>query len=183
MRNPTRAGLILAVLAIAAPAAAQWTQFRGPNGSGVDTATGYPVAFSPTTNVVWKAAVPFAQSSPVVAGSRLYVTATEGDRLVTIGFDAATGKEAWRKAIARPRSQKIYKANDPASPTPVADAQGVVVFFADYGLAAYAADGTPQWTLPLGPFKNFYGMAGSPIIAGDLVVLVCDQASMNEPLA
>jgi outer membrane protein assembly factor BamB len=27
----------------------------------------------------------------------------------------------------------------------------------------------------LGPFKNFYGMAASPVIVGDLVVLVCDQ--------
>ena len=53
----------------------------------------------------------------------------------------------------------------------------MVVFFADFGLAAYAPDGTAQWTLPLGPFKNFYGMAGSPIIAGDAVILVCDQMS------
>lgn len=27
----------------------QWPQFRGPNGSGVEGATGYPVAFSPDT--------------------------------------------------------------------------------------------------------------------------------------
>ena len=47
----------------------------GPNGAGVDAGTGYPVAFSPTKDVVWKAAVPYAQSSPVVAGSHVYVTA------------------------------------------------------------------------------------------------------------
>ena len=63
----------------------------------------------------------------------------------------------------------------PASPTPAADEHGVVAFFADHGLVAYAPDGTERWTLPLGPFKNFYGMAGSPIIAGDNVILVCDQ--------
>jgi hypothetical protein len=34
------------------------------------------VAFSPTAGVVWKAAVPFGQSSPVVVGSRVYVTAS-----------------------------------------------------------------------------------------------------------
>jgi outer membrane protein assembly factor BamB len=170
-------------LAAATPAAAQWGQFRGPNGSGVDTATGYPVAFSPASGVAWKAAVPFGRSSPVVAGSRLYLTAGDGDRLVTIGFDAATGREVWRRGIARPRSQAIYKANDPASPTPAADAHGVVVFFADYGLAAYSPDGKEQWTLPLGPFKNFYGMAGSPIITGDTVILVCDQMSGSFMLA
>jgi len=29
--------------------------------------------------------------------------------------------------------------------------------------------------MPLGPFKSFYGMSASPIVAGDLVVLLCDQ--------
>lgn len=49
-------------------AAAQWPQFRGPNGSGIAAGSGYPDEFSPSANVVWKAAVPFGQSSPVVAG-------------------------------------------------------------------------------------------------------------------
>jgi outer membrane protein assembly factor BamB len=42
-------------------------------------------------------------------------------------------------------------------------------------LVAYTPEGKDRWTLPLGPFKNFYGMAASPILAGDLLVLVCDQ--------
>jgi outer membrane protein assembly factor BamB len=29
----------------------------------------------------------------------------------------------------------------------------------------------------VGPFKSFYGMSASPVIAGDLVVLLCDQRS------
>ena len=61
--------LLLSVLAAGAGEAfAQWSQFRGPNGSGVDAAVGYPVAFSPTSNVVWKMPMPYGQSSPVVAG-------------------------------------------------------------------------------------------------------------------
>jgi outer membrane protein assembly factor BamB len=160
-----------------------WTQFRGPNGSGVDSATGYPVEFSPSKNVVWKKAVPYGQSSPVVVGTHLYFTASENEKLVTICLDTATGKELWRREIRRPRSQKIFKANDPASPTPVADESGVVSFFPDFGLAAYTADGKDRWTLPLGPFKNFYGMAASPILAGDLLILVCDQQSGSFILA
>jgi outer membrane protein assembly factor BamB len=79
--------------------------------------------------------------------------------------------------ITRTRSQKMYRANDPASPTPAADADGVVVFFPDVGLVAYTADGKDRWTYPLGPFNSFYGMASSPILVGGLVVLVCDQRS------
>ena len=33
-------------------AGGDWTRFRGPNGSGVDTAAGYPVAFWPTATPV-----------------------------------------------------------------------------------------------------------------------------------
>ena len=165
------------LIALAAPmrAGAQWTQFRGPNGSGVDASTGYPVEFSPTKNVVWKVAVPHGQSSPVIVGTRLYLTASEGDRLMTISLDARTGKELWRRDVKMDRPSSAFKANDPASPTPAADENGVVAFFPDFGLVAYGTDGQVRWTMHLGPFRNFYGMAGSPIIADGSVVLVCDQ--------
>ncbi len=165
----------LVLIATAGPVDAQWTQFRGPNGSGVDSSAGYPHEFSPTKNLAWKASVPYGQSSPVVVGTRLYVTASEGDRLITICLDTRTGKEVWRREVRREREQATYKANDPASPTPAADESGVVAFFPAFGLVSYANDGKERWTARLGPFKNFYGMAGSPIIAGGSVVLVCDQ--------
>lgn len=53
----------------------------------------------------------------------------------------------------------------------------VYAFFADFGLAAYTREGEDRWTIPLGPFKSFYEMAASPIVAGDLLVMVCDQQS------
>ncbi len=166
---------VLCALPFAAGGDQPWAQFRGPNGSGVDSAAGYPVEFSPTKNVVWKRAIPYGQSSPVVAGGHVYVTGSEGDRLLTICFDSRTGAELWRREIRRKKATPIFRANDPASPTPAADELGVVVFFADFGLAAYTPDGKDRWTAPLGPFKNFYGMAASPILAGSLAVMVCDQ--------
>lgn len=162
---------------------AQWTQFRGPNGSGVDSAAGYPAEFSPSKNMVWRSTVPFGQSSPVVAGNRVFLTASDGDRLLTLSLDARTGRELWRREIRRQRTHKIYSANDPASPTPAADESGVYVFFPDFGLAAYSPEGKERWTLPLGPFKNFYGMAASPVLSGETLVLACDQQSGSFLLA
>ena len=162
---------------VGGPANAQWTQFRGPNGSGVDSSTGYPVEFSPTKNMAWKTSIPFGQSSPVVVGARLFGTASEGERLITFCLDTRTGRELWRRDVKRERLQVAYKANDPASPTPVADANGVVAFFPELGLISYDNSGKESWRYGLGPFKNFYGMASSPIIAGGLVLLVCDQVS------
>ena len=165
----------LLLIVTASRADAQWARFRGPNGSGVDSSAGYPVEFSPTKNVAWKTPVPYGQSSPVVVGTRLYGTASEGDRLITFCLDTRTGRELWRREVRRERVQGAYKANDPASPTPAADESGVVAFFAEYGLVSYNPDGQVRWTSRLGPFKNFYGMAGSPIIDGSTVVLVCDH--------
>ena len=176
-------GIAVTVLVAAAPLEAQWPQFHGPNGSGVAAANAYPTAFSPSENVIWKTTLPQGQSSPVVAGSRVYVTASEGDRLLTICLDAPSGRELWRREIRRPRKTEAYKANDPASPTPAADDDGVVVFFADFGLAAYTPDGKDRWTAPLGPFRNFYGMAASPILADGLAIIVCDQQGGSFVLA
>jgi outer membrane protein assembly factor BamB len=163
------------VLLSAGPANGEWPQFRGPNGSGVDSAAGYPVEFSPAKNVVWKTSVPYGQSSPIVVGGRVFLTAGEDDRLLTICLDALTGREMWRREIRREQAHKMFRANDPASPTPAADQSGVFAFFPDFGLVAYSFEGKERWRQRLGPFKNFYGMAASPVIAGESVVLVCDQ--------
>ena len=179
-----RAVVILLLASVPASRAdAQWAQFRGPNGSGVGADARYPAEFSPSKNVVWKTAIPDAPSSPVVIGERVFLTASQGENLITISLDAKTGKEVWRREVARARTHKIYPSNHPASPTPVADEAGVVAFFPDFGLIAYANDGTEAWRHPLGPFKNFYGLAASPILTDGAVVLVCDQAAGSFMLA
>jgi outer membrane protein assembly factor BamB len=167
--------VLLLVLALAAPAVDDWPRFRGPNGAGVVEAGGLPRELSATRNVVWKTALPPGYSSPVVSGDRVFVTAFEGDALLTIALDRATGKEVWRRQSPRDRQEKLDRRNGPASPTPVADGKNVYVFFPDYGLLSYDFAGVERWRTPLGPFNNVYGMGASPVLAGDLVVLVCDQ--------
>lgn len=154
-----------------------WPRFRGPNGSGVAEATSLPAAFGPAQNVIWKTDLPAGYSSPVVSAGHIFVTAVEDEKLFTIALDLATGREKWRRESPRVRKEKLDNRNGPASPTAVADGRTVFVFFPDYGLISYAFDGTERWRTPLGPFNNIYGMAASPILVGDEVVLVCDQAS------
>lgn len=134
-------------------------------------------------NLVWKAGVPFGQSAPVIQGRRVFVTAADGDQLLVLCLDATSGKVLWRGAVRRAHAHKIYQANDPASPTPVVDEGGVYAFFPDFGLVAYTLEGKQAWTQPLGPFKNFYGMAASPILAGDTLILLCDQQTGSYLLA
>lgn len=169
--------LLLLFAASAATTATDWPRFRGPNGSGVaaPATAPLPTEFGPARNAAWKATVPFGRSSPIVAAGRVFLTATEGDTLITLAFDAASGRQLWRRELKAARLQTIYKANDPASPTPAADAKHVYVFFSNFGMAAYTHDGREKWRHPLGPFDNFYGIASSPIVHNGLVYLLCDQ--------
>jgi outer membrane protein assembly factor BamB len=47
-----------------------------------------------------------------------------------------------------------------------------VVFFADFGLAAWTADGKPAWKTPMPPLVNNHGMASSPVLAAGLLVQI-----------
>ena len=166
--------LILTLLA-SASSTNDWLRFRGPNGSGVSETAGMPAVFGAGRNLSWKTSVPFGRSSPVVAGNRIFLTASEGEKLITLCLDRISGKIIWRTEVARARYMPIFKGNDAASPTPVSDGTNVYVFFAELGLISYGADGRERWRAPLGPFNNFYGIGSSPVLAGDTVVMVCDQ--------
>lgn len=153
----------------------EWLQFRGPNGTGVAEGFALPAEFGAKKNLVWKTSVPFARSSPVVTADRIFITASEGDKLITLALNRKTGKVEWRRDVARARHMPIYRANDAASPSPVSDGKKVFAFFAELGLIAYGPDGTELWRVPLGPFNSFYGMGGSPVLSGNTLVMVCDQ--------
>ncbi len=175
----TRAWALLALAALAA----DWPQFRGPNGTGLSSDTNLPVEMTPEKNVAWKTAIPTGFSDPVLVGSRIFLTAVEQEVLLTLCLDRATGKILWRREAPRPRKEIMHKPNSPASPSAASDGQSVFVFFGDYGMLAYGMDGEERWRLPLGPFNNQNGHGSSPIVAGDLVVLICDQDTDSYLLA
>ena len=135
-----------------------------------------PTEFGPDKNLLWRLPLPQGHSSPILHGDRIYLTALRDDTLVTIAIDRGTGKILWERAAPKVKTKVVDKRNNPASPSPAVEENGVYVFFPDYGLIAYDAAGKQLWTMPLGPFNNIYGMGASPVIVGDLVVLACDQS-------
>ena len=178
------------------PAASEWSQFRGPNGTGVAETTGLPIEFGPTTNVIWKTALPPGHSSPVLMRDRIFVTAyskvpaasakqnahaqaspieKENYKLLVIALDRASGRILWQREVPRTRVGRLQNVNNPASPSPVTDGSNVYVFFQEFGLVSFDAAGKERWKLPLGPFNMFYGFGASPILVDDKVVLPIDQ--------
>ncbi|MBI1830182.1 MAG: PQQ-binding-like beta-propeller repeat protein, partial [Planctomycetes bacterium] len=77
------------------------TQFRG--NLGVSKEMNLPTAWSATGGLRWKASLPGkGLSNPVIAGGRVYVTATaayEQKREVVLCFDLKTGKKLWERQV------------------------------------------------------------------------------------
>ncbi len=180
MKKTMSLGILILGLIISAqeiPSSEDWPQFRGPNGSGVGKTTGLPSEFGTEKNVIWKKAIPTGYSSPVLNKDRIFLTACENEKLLTLCLDRKDGQTLWQREAPRPRKEKIDFRNNPASPSPATDGKNVYVFFPDFGMLAYDFEGNELWRLPLGPFDNDYGMGASPIVADNKVILVCDQST------
>lgn len=170
-------------LAWSALGAPQWPQFRGPGGSAV-TADGEPVVyFGPATNVLWKVALPPGDSSPVIWGDRILLTAFDKPNLQTLCLDRGSGKTLWRHSVTPDKIEPTNRTCTPAAPTPVTDGQWVYVYFGSFGLVAYDFEGHEQWRRPLPPPVVDFGTGTSPILAGDLLILNRDQDLGSELLA
>jgi len=160
-----------------------WPRFRGPGGLGVSDNRNLPVHFGPEESVVWKTGLFPGESSPVIAGDRMFLTGASDESLVTYGLDRDTGRILWQRSLPRERDQRYHRINSAASPTPVTDGDVLVVFFGDFGLIAYELDGSERWRLPFGPLNNVNGHGASPILADGKVIMVCDQDSGSYMIA
>ncbi len=161
-----------------AASAADWPQFRGPNASGVaagGSSVVFPEKLGRDVNVRWKTPLPPGISSPCVIGDRIYLTAVREAKLLTVAIARDTGKLLWEKTAPADRLEEVHQIGSAATSTPASDGDRVCVFFGSYGLLCYDREGKVLWEKPLGPFKNNYGQASSPILLRDRLILNCDQ--------
>lgn len=153
----------------------EWSRFRGPNGRGISTESGFPVEFNDTKNLVWRTPVRPGKSSPVLTSKHIFLTGFEKENLYTQCFDRIAGKLLWERSEPLTHKAGVNLLNHPAAITPVTDGANVYVFFKDYGLLSYSSAGKLRWRVPLGPFTNSQGLAAAPILAGRLLILQIDQ--------
>ena len=156
---------------------ADWSRFRGPNGGGVSDKGDLPVAFGLKTNLAWRIDAPKGTSSPIVGEEQVFVTGYNGNHLLTRCLDLKTGRLLWERSVEATRTDRKTSPNDAASSTPVASAQAVHALFSGFGLITYTRDGRESWRQPLGPFTQPHGMASSPVLADDFLIVVADQVS------
>ena len=164
--------LLCFVSLIAVPiAAADWPQFRGPNGAGVGDAV--PTEFGPGQNELWRSTVGAGHSSPCVAGENIFLTAYDRDSssLEVVCLQRRDGRERWRRQVTAKEIERGHPSFNPASSTPASDGSRVVAYFGSFGLVCFDNEGNSLWEVPLPLAKTYGGNAASPIIVGDKVIL------------
>lgn len=165
-------------------AAGDWPGWRGPAGTGVSAERELPTHWSATENVRWKVPVPGAGvSAPVVAGDHVYLTASDGrhnDRLHVYCYHRSDGRLLWHtRLFGSAQPEGLFPPGGMAVPTPASDGRRLYVLFGTGDLACLDEAGRPVWIRSLaqeyGPFRNRWGMAASPLLVGDLLVVVVDH--------
>ncbi|HEX6717713.1 MAG TPA: PQQ-binding-like beta-propeller repeat protein [Pyrinomonadaceae bacterium] len=93
-------------------------------------------------------------------------------------LDLKSGKVEWTKEFftGRPPGGR-HRKNSFVSETPVTDGKLIYVYVANLGLWAFDLKGNQAWTTPLeaNPIYLELGTGSSPVLAGNLLVIVCDN--------
>jgi outer membrane protein assembly factor BamB len=178
--------VLAAATELSVAAIGDWSQFRGPTGMGISGATDLPLAWSAEENVAWKTPLPGpGASSPIVLGERIFVTCytghsipgQQGGRLEDlkrhlIAVDRRTGTVLWNRLVpAKLPEEERIRDHGYAANTPVADGDGVVVFFGKSGVLAFDHDGVQVWEADVGDRTSGWGTAGSLVLHRDLVLV------------
>jgi outer membrane protein assembly factor BamB len=192
---------VLLALGVGGPArSGNWPQWRGPTGDGVCSETVLPLKWDEHSHVVWRCPLPGdGASTPAVWGRAIFVTSQDGDALLLIKLDKATGRVEWTRRVGtgsvsrmamrvhrgdERRRQKFHPLHNMASPSPVTDGERVVAHFGNGDLAAYDFAGRPLWRHNLqeehGGYSIWWGHANSPVLVGDLVISACMQDSLAD---
>jgi outer membrane protein assembly factor BamB len=157
--------------------AGSWPSFRGPQASGIAERQNLPDQWNGKTgeNILWRTPIPgLAHSSPVVWGSRIFVTTAfssdpnatfrpglygDGDaskdrshhKWMIYALDKRTGKILWERiAHQGVPAEKRHIKSTYANSTPATDGRVVVAWFGSQGVHAYDVNGRFLWKVDLG---------------------------------
>lgn len=157
-------------------AAENWPQWRGPLGTGVaaEDANEYPVKFSSTEGVAWKANLPGrGTSTPAVWEDRIFVTCAIDGQDGVVCYDTQ-GSELWRKQLGKERSGR-HRNGSGSNPSPVTNGKHVVVYFKSGTLACFDVDGKVKWKFNLqdrfGEDTLWWDLGTSPVLANGCAVV------------
>ncbi|MEM9556084.1 MAG: PQQ-binding-like beta-propeller repeat protein [Acidobacteriota bacterium] len=157
----------------------RWPGYRGANGNGYAPSERLPTRWSLEDGVEWTVALPgYGQSAPVVWDNQVFVTSVEGDEKETSivsALDAETGEVRWRRRFDGSQRIPNTEMYSRAAPTPVVDDNQLYVFFETGDVIVLDHSGETLWrrtlTSEFGEFQGNHGVASSPVLAGDSLIV------------
>jgi len=167
-------GLSMFVIVCTTTHAADWPNYRGPNHNGISSETDWSANWPEAgPKVLWKAAIGTGFASMAVSDGKVYATGNIDDKDFLYCFDAATGKEIWKKSYPCPLYSKSHEGGPCATPT--IEGNAVYTLSKDGDAIRFnASTGEIVWhkklNKELGLKHPTWYFAGSPFIAGDLVI-------------
>jgi outer membrane protein assembly factor BamB len=89
-----------------------------------------------------------------------------------ICLDRKSGKVKWQKGSIIGPPVNRTRLNSAATPTPVIDGERIYAHFGTPGLICSDYDGNFLWTNTDLPFEGIHGIGSSPVISGDLIIIL-----------
>ncbi len=188
------------IIISAGPVFAQdWSQWRGPNGTGEALSGNPPVEWSEQSNIKWKIQLPGTGfSTPVIQGNDIFVTAgistEEGTasrmsvsfskpvKFVVMALDRETGKVRWEH-LAREEvpHEGMHRSSAWAAASPITDGERVYAFFGSRGLYCYTVKGELLWEKDFGDMsiRMEFGEGSSPTLYKDRLIVNWDHEGQS----
>jgi outer membrane protein assembly factor BamB len=171
--------ILLVALASSAGAGDNWPRFHGPNGDCRSDATGLPLKWSESENVVWKTSIhDKGWSSPVVWGKQVWMTTAreDGKEMFAVCVDRDTGKIVHDLKIFDVEKPAFCIAfNSYASPTSVIEEGRVYIHFGTYGTVCLdTATGKRLWERRDLKCDHHRGAGSSPILFEEMLFVNFD---------
>lgn len=172
-------------------AAADWPAFLGWPDRDQAMSHHPPLTWSAENSIGWKTSLPgHGQSSPVIVGDAIYVTAVEGplkEKNLVLRFDLGTGEKVWQRDFTSSLQVKNEYLTSRAAPTPLADQDGVIAFFESGNLVALDGEGETRWerdfVADYGKYQGRFGLGGSPAQNAGMVFVLADDEAVGYLLA
>ncbi len=174
-----------------------WPGFRGPAGMGATAEKGLPLEWggAESKNVLWKSPLPptalggdpdHNQSSPVVAGGKVFVTTAhwaKGAEKTKLApehhiacYDAETGKQLWDTMVEAGPWVLTDLRGGYAAPTPAVVHDRVIAVFGSSIVHALDLTGKLVWSHTIADHDKFdVALSASPVIYEDSVILQLDK--------
>jgi len=169
---------ILFILTATQLFAADWPQYRGPQGDGSSAEKILTTWPAEGPKLLWKAPLGPSFGSFVLSGGKAFCFIQRGvegqDREVTLALDAQTGKELWAVPVGKATYDK--QGGDGPRSTPTVDGKRVYLLGAYQLLTCLDADtGKQIWQHDLvsefGGKVIQWNSAASPLLSGNLILV------------